>query len=890
MVKVRDGRPIKIEGNDLSPVTKGGTSAIVQASVLELYDSHRFQNPIMNNTETDWDSVDKTITGKLEQLSEEGKEIALLTSGVISPSTKNVIHQFSSKYNNVRHVIYDASPADGILEANNKSFNRRIIPDYRIDKAECVVSFAADFLGTWLSPVEYTKRYAGARKLRDGGKSMLRHIQVESNMSLTGSNADERHIIKPSQQKAVITALYQYIFSKLNNTTVNISDNLIDIPGIAEELLKHKGKSIVLSNSNDPETQIIINGINSLLGNIGETIDFQYALLTRQGNEDDLHKLIERMKSGQVGAIIIQGVNPCYDSPHAEDFKLAVKKVDVSISFAVQPDETSALTKFVCPDNHYLESWNDAEPKPGHFSLSQPVIHPIFNTRQFQDSLLKWSNSGISYKDIIKNHWEAEIYPKSTKLSGFHDFWLQSLQDGIFNIKQNSISPPEMDFTALRTVLSNQKIDESHVFELEFYEKTGLGNGLHANNPWLQEIPDPVSKVCWGNYASISPKLANEKGLKNGDVIRLNRQIELPVYIQPGQEYRTIGVALGYGRTNAGKVANSLGVNVFPLIKMHNGYRKNYAIVNIETTGKNIELALTQSHHSMEGLPLAREATLEEYVKNPAAGNELHKKVEEHHTTLYEKYDYKGHHWGLAIDLTVCTGCSACVVGCVAENNIPVVGKDEVTRAHEMHWIRIDRYYSGSPENPEVIRQPVLCQHCDNAPCENVCPVSATNHSSEGINQMAYNRCIGTRYCNNNCPYKVRRFNWYDYNKSDAIPDNTVDPAGMTLDLPRMVLNPDVTVRAKGVMEKCTFCVQRIQEKKLEAKLENRPLKDGEIRTACQQACPANAIVFGDLNDEYSEVSKLFKNPGNYHLLEEIHTLPTVGYLTKIKNKKSQHT
>jgi Fe-S-cluster-containing dehydrogenase component len=416
----------------------------------------------------------------------------------------------------------------------------------------------------------------------------------------------------------------------------------------------------------------------------------------------------------------------------------------------------------------------------------------------------------------------------------------------------------------------------------------GVGDGRQANNPWLQELPDPISKVTWDNYASMSLRLAEELGLVEGDRIKIDNNITLPVLIQPGQEYKTISVALGYGRTNAGVVADGVGVNGFPLVEF-NGETRLYtkAGVRVEKVEGEHEFAKTQTHHSMEGRAIIRETTLAEYLEKPSSGNEMHEEAEKHSTTLYKAREFNGHHWGMAVDLNACTGCNACVVACSAENNVPIVGKEQVKMAREMHWIRIDRYYSGDVENPEVVRQPVMCQHCDNAPCENVCPVGATTNSKEGINQMAYNRCIGTRYCNNNCPYKVRRFNFLDYTKADSIPLNTYDPAEMTLDLKRMVLNPDVVVRAKGVIEKCSMCVQRIQEKKLDAKLENRMLEDGEIKPACAQSCPANAIVFGDLNNEESKISKFFENERNYHLLEELHTLPSVGYLTKVRNTEA---
>jgi Fe-S-cluster-containing dehydrogenase component len=421
--------------------------------------------------------------------------------------------------------------------------------------------------------------------------------------------------------------------------------------------------------------------------------------------------------------------------------------------------------------------------------------------------------------------------------------------------------------------------------EIVLYETIALGEGRQANNPWLQELPDPVTKICWDNYASVSPSLAKEYNLNDFDIIKFGG-VELPVHIQPGQAYGTIGIALGYGRLKCGKAGDNVGTDVWSMLSSEKG---NIVLTNkidhFEKTGRTYTFAQTQTHHSMEGRAFVREAGLDDFRKNPAAGNEMHADALEHNKSLYKERTYPHHHWGMAIDLSKCTGCGNCVIACQAENNVPVVGKEEVHRVHEMHWLRIDRYYTGQEDNPEVVFQPVLCQHCQNAPCENVCPVAATNHSSEGLNQMIYNRCFGTRYCNNNCPYKVRRFNWFNYSAAGTLTGNLRDKEGMTENLRRMVLNPDVTIRAQGVIEKCSFCVQRIQAAKLKAKYENRALLENEIQTACSQSCPANAIVFGDMNDHKSELNRLITSGRRYNLLEELYTMPSVNYLTKIKNE-----
>ncbi|MEX0983278.1 MAG: 4Fe-4S dicluster domain-containing protein [Bacteroidales bacterium] len=888
LVKVRDGRPIKIEGNDLSRLSQGSTSPIVQASVLELYDDNRIRQPMINLQESTWEAVDAGIVEKLQAIKTRGGKIALLSSSIISPSTLKVIDRFKKEYPGLKHTMYDPVSVSGIREAHEITFGLRAIPGYQFDKANVIVSFNADFLGNWLAPNEFARSYISRRKLDDGQKSMSRHIQVETNLSMTGSNADERISIRPSEEKMAVAHLYHELLNlsgQIPGTTLPDMD-----PGfksIAGELYENRGQSLVISGSNDTEVQVLINSINNLLGNYGQTLDLNDPILTKKGNDKELKELVEEINTGEIDGILFYHVNPAFDFPIAGEIKKGIENIELSVSFSNTWDETAVLVDYICPDHHYLESWNDANPRIGHYSLCQPVISPIFDTRQVQDSLLRWSGDETAYLELIKEFWNKELFPASTGHLNFTDFWNHSLQDGFFESGNNKQSrQPRFRPFSLNGILESLKSSGGgDLVELHLYESNIIGTGKHTNNPWLQETPDPISKICWDNYAAVSPLFAEDQLLKTGDVILIDKNLEIPILIQPGQKYGTISIALGYGKEVTGKAASGIGANGYSMIDNRDGQRIYHRFVDFTKTGKKHELAMTQSHHSMEGRPIIRETNLEAYLENPSAGNEIRENILKHLDSPYEKHNYEGHHWGMVIDLNSCIGCNACVVACTSENNVPVVGREEVKKSREMHWIRIDRYYSGDPENPSVHQQPVMCQHCDNAPCENVCPVAATTHSSEGLNQMTYNRCIGTRYCNNNCPYKVRRFNWFDYNKADSLKNNTVDAAGMTLDLSRMVLNPDVTLRAKGVMEKCTFCVQRIEEKRLKAKLDRRMLNDGEIKTACQQVCPGQAIVFGDMNDESSKVSKLMKDQRTYHLLEELHTLPSVGYLTKIKNK-----
>lgn len=878
LVKTRDGRPVKIEGNALNAFNGEGTTARVQASVLSLYDDARLKTPWINQKITDWDIIDTQIIDNLAQINSEGGEIVLLTSTIISPTTIKLINEFGARFKNFKWVQYDTISYSAILEANQKCFGKAVIPDYHFQNSRLVVSVNADFLGTWIAPVHFIPKYVERRKLNSRNTEMLRHIHFESGMSLTGSNADVRKKIKPSEEKILLTDLYNRIAGKTSDQALAGASFREDLSDLAESLIASKGRSVVVSGTNNVEIQIIVNGINSLLDNYKDCIDLNNYLNIAAGIDSKAEALVSDLNSDKVKALLMYNINPIYDYPSPDKFRSAIKNTQMTVNMTVALNETVGIAKYECPVHNYLESWNDAEITPGQLSLCQPCINPLFNTRSFQDSLLKWAGNEISWHDYLVTNWEKEYFPKSN-ISSFKNFWNLSLGNGVFSYSVQEKKPVIFDKAVLGQVMKSAEKISSEGFEVIISESVAIGTGMHSNNPWLMELPDPVSRHCWENVASISPGDAIKLGIVNGHGLGIGGELMLPAYIQSGQAEGTISIAVGYGHTNSGPVANKAGINVYPFVK-YAGENRNYGftVARLENTFKESPLALTQTHASMEGRPIVRETVLSKYRKNPSAGNKLHEEFEASHQTLYPDTKYDGFHWAVAIDLNACVGCNSCVIACQAENNVPVVGKDEVRRRRIMHWIKIDRYYSDVPDNPKVYFQPIMCQHCDNAPCENVCPVSATNHSSEGLNQVAYNRCVGTKYCINNCPYKVRRFNWYRYTNNKVFDFNTVS------DLGKMVLNPDVTVRERGVVEKCSFCVQRIQEKKLQAKLEKRTLNDGEIKTACMQACPAGAIVFGNLNDKNSRVSGLFSNPRCYNLLEELHTLPSVGFLTKVFN------
>ncbi len=944
LVKTREGRPIKIEGNTLSGVTHGGTSARVQAAVLSLYDTRRIQHAgtvkdgVVEKME--WTALDREVKSKLTG------NIRIVANTNISPSAEKALAEFVAKYPTTSVVTYDAVSNAALLEANDKCFGYRAFPHYKFDEATVICSFGADFLGTWGNPIQQAHDYAKGRKIAGKKeKKMSRHYQVEGYMSLTGSNADSRIQIRPSEMGAAIAALYGELSG--NGGGPKLSDKAAGaIKKMAKDLQAARGKSIVVSGSNNVAEQIIVNKINELLGNLNNTVDFNGANFTRKGDERNMAKLIEEMNGGQVSTLIVWGANPAWDLPNAAAFQDAFKKVGTRVSLNTNLDETTLLCTHAAPTNHFLESWGDALPKAGKMSLIQPTIAPLFATRQAEHSFLVWCDSPNlnataeqPYYEYVKAHWTSEVSKSQSKYLTADSFWEMSLHDGVFETAPGTAS---VVFNSGVSVDVNAVSKPSTAdLEISFYETVNIGGGQYAHNPWLQEMPDPVTRTVWGNYLSVPLEwdgvnnIDGWKDLKDGDEVEIEvngQKFKCIVVLNFGQTVGTVAIALGGGRT-AGGCGVTYGVNVNNALKQENGLTQYYGVdVKLTPTGTvDKHFASVQHHHTMGVKGMGKEEGKVINVDEKSLGykgfqgsltdrsiifqtnikdlQKLEHKLEEFHAeathlnlqTLYpDNIDYfgTGMKWGMYIDLNSCIGCGACQVACVSENNVPVVGKKEVARHHEMTWLRIDRYFYGDFENPKVVYQPMMCQHCDNAPCENVCPVNATNHSMEGLNQMAYNRCIGTRYCANNCPYKVRRFNWLDYTTADLFPSNeerVFHVEGEELpfyadNLVRMVLNPDVTVRSRGVIEKCSFCVQRIQEGKLTAKTEGRPILDNDVRTACQTACPTGAIIFGNLNNPDSEVSKASKDAGAlaYKVLEEINVRPGVNYSAKIHNANEE--
>ncbi|WP_417885218.1 TAT-variant-translocated molybdopterin oxidoreductase [Zunongwangia sp.] len=910
LVKTREGRPIKIENNDLATIKAGG-GARVNASVLGLYDKNRVKRPMIDGKNVSWEEFDKDFGKALNGVS---GDIVLLTQTFASPSTTKLIKEFYSKYPNAKHVVYDAISEDAVLTAFQSRYGKRALPNYDFSEAEAIVSVGANILGDWQGG-GYEASYAKSRVPKNG--KMSRHVQFESNLTLSGAKADKRVPAKPSQQKAVLVALYNQIVG--GNSTSNLPSKINDaVVKAASQLKKAGSKGVVVSGITDVNAQSLVLAINEALGST--IINVKDARLTRQGDQKTVERLVEDMNNGKVGAILIAGVNPAYSLPNSKEFISGLKNTGVSLSFTMREDETAKLCKYIAAAPHYLESWGDVQFTDSKFSLMQPTIRPLFDTRQFQDCLLKWSGNTISYHDYIKQTWQGVLSNKD---------WNQALHDGFFesNYPLETVVADDSNYTsvdlnsAAKNLLASSK--KANGFELSLYTKVSLGNGEQANNPWLQELPDPITRTTWDNYLTVSKTDADKLGLENYIVsngalngsyvdIKLGQKVvkNVPVIIQPGQARGSVGLALGFGKKEGMQKEMQVGVNAFPL---YENFDVNQNVSITKSEGVH-EFASVQMQSTLAGRDdIIKETTLSVLGKGKEAWNKVPEVSYNHQEVpvtsdkadVWTAFDRSiGHHFNLSIDLNACTGCGACVIACHSENNVPVVGKDEVRKFRDMHWLRIDRYYSAGDtfkeeqeklenlgafetydvienpayDNPEVAFQPVMCQHCNHAPCETVCPVAATSHGRQGQNQMIYNRCVGTRYCANNCPYKVRRFNWFNYAQNEEFDYN------MNNDLGRMVLNPDVVVRSRGVMEKCSMCIQMTQKTILDAKRDGRPIKDGEFKTACSAACDTGAMVFGDVNDKDSKVSELEKDDRTYRMMESIGTKPNVMYQAKITN------
>jgi MoCo/4Fe-4S cofactor protein with predicted Tat translocation signal len=880
LVESHEGRPTKIEGNKLHPSSLGGTNPFIQASILGLYDPDRSQRVSRNGVESSWDDFVSAWRGRhAEFVANQGKGLAVLSEAFSSPTLARLKSELVRQFPQATWVTYESVSDENIYEGMKIATGKTLRPVYAYDKAEVIVSLDADFLFSESESITAAKGFADGRRISSERDSMNRLYVAESVYSVTGTMADHRLRLTSSQMAPFTAALVlelqrQGLSIPIATQLAAFGQNDFDkkwLTVAASDLIASRGKSIVVSGRRQPPiVHALVFAINQALGNFSATISYGELVDAEIPSRKGLADLSKKMLAGEINTLVMIGGNSVYDAPADSDFTNALAKVANTIHLSQYVNETSQNAKWHLPETHYLEYWGDARAADGTVSVIQPLILPLFGGHSSVE-LLQLLASGRESRgyDVVRQTWGKLL------TGNFEKEWQRVLHDGRLDKSSVPAVMQSLDENGIAKQVSagaiKKSANPSGTVEIVFQPSSVIFDGRYANNGWLQETPDPITKITWDNVAVISPATAKEMGIKNSDLVRLahdGRILEVAAWLVPGQPDGTITLDLGYGRKASGRVGNGVGFDVSQLRTLDAyGFISGVAIT---ATGRKYAISCAQDHGSMEGRPLVREATLEEYRQEPKFAQEMveHPPLK----SLWDEHDYsKGYQWGLAVDLNTCIGCGACTLACQSENNIPIVGKTQVAVGREMNWIRVDRYFSGEADDAQVVYQPVMCQHCENAPCEQVCPVAATVHDKEGLNVMVYNRCIGTRYCSNNCPYKVRRFNFFNYTKD-------------TPEIVKMAMNPDVTVRSRGVMEKCTFCIQRINRGKNTAKLENREVRDGEIVTACQQACPTQAIEFGNVNDATSKVSKVKRQNRNYELLAELNTKPRLSYLARIRN------
>ena len=853
LVESHLGRPTKIEGNPQHPASMGATDAAMQASVLTLYDPDRSQTVTRNGNISSWGSFITALTGAREVAGlNKGAGFRILTGTVTSPTLAAQIQDFLTAYPGAKWHQYDPCGRHSVRAGSVAAFGRPVNTIYRFDRANVIVSLDADFLCAGMpGGLRYARDYSARRRAAaaDASAPPPRLYAVEGTPSITGGMADHRFRLRTAQVEEFAARL---LSGAANQPTA----------AILKDLDANRGASIVIAGEHQPpRVHAIAHALNQKFGNAGKTVIYTDPIEANPVDEvASLTELVTDMRSGAVETLLMLGGNPVYDAPADHNFLDALKKIKFRAHVGIYSNETAAWCHWHVPEAHYLETWSDARAYDGTVSIVQPLIAPIYQGKTFHEVMNILSNQADrSAHDTVRDYWQAQH-----KGADFDDFWQVSLHDGL----------------VADTALPEKAPSGAHVpeaaaavsgLEIVFRPDPAVGDGAMSNNAWLQEMPKPQNKMTWDNAVWVSPATAKQYGITTGDVIEMayrGRKVDGAVWIMPGQADESLTIHFGYGRTRAGKIADKIGFNSYAL-------RTSDALwhgagVEIARKSGGFKFANTQHTQTMEEHDPFRVSTLAEYHKDPEFAHPEEKRVADS-STMFPQWEYNKHKWGMSIDLTACVGCQACTIACQAENNIPVVGKEETAKGRHMNWIRVDRYFQGDLEEPQYFFQPVPCMHCENALCELVCPVAATVHSAEGLNEMVYNRCVGTRYCSNNCPYKVRRFNFFLYADWDT----------QSLWGGR---NPDVTVRTRGVMEKCSYCVQRINSVKIDAEKQDRPIKDGEIVTACQQACPAEAIVFGDLNDPNSRVAKLKRQQRDYGLLEELNTRPRTTYLARLRN------
>lgn len=879
LVRSNEGRPTKIEGNPQHPGSLGATDLWAQASILQLYDPDRSRTLLYLGDISSWSAFLSAVrTAMVNQGGKQGAGLRILTETVISPTLADQIKTLLQKYPAAKWHQYEPVTRDNVRLGAQMAFGQPVNTIYRFDQAARVVALDADFLFRGPGHLRYARDFANRRRVVADQKEMNRLYVAESSPTVTGSIADHRLPVKPSEMEALARAIAAGV--GVGNVALPAGEVLAKysswVNAVVRDLDQHRGASIVVvGDEQPPVVHALGHAINAALGNVGRTVFYTDPVEANPVVEtESLRELVADMEAGRVDMLVILGGNPVYTAPADIPFRAALERVPLRIHLGLYRDETADLCHWHVPEAHYLESWSDARAYDGTVSIIQPLIAPLYQGKTAHEILavLNDQPDRTSY-DIVRERWQQQA-----GAGDFEKWWRRALHDGV--VPDTALAGRTLTVrTDFAAVAPNSAPAQG--LEIVFRPDPSTYDGRFANLGWLQELPKPLTKLTWDNVIYLSPRTAEKLGLdrvigsRGGEVwseiveLRFDgRTVRGPAYLVPGHADDCATVFMGYGRERAGRVGSKIGYNA--AVIRTTGAMWAGTGAELRRTGEAYQLASTQLHFLMEGRDLVRATTLEEYVQNPEIVHERgHEPPED--LSLYPQYQYDGYRWAMAIDVSACIGCNACIVACQAENNIPVVGKEQVARSREMHWLRVDTYYEGAPENPTAYFQPIPCQQCEKAPCEVVCPVNATVHSAEGLNDMVYNRCVGTRYCSNNCPYKVRRFNYFLYQDWET-------PTY------KMMRNPEVTVRSRGVMEKCTYCVQRIQAAKIEAGKDGRRVRDGEVLTACQAVCPTEAIVFGDLNDPNSRVAKLKAEKRNFSLLGELNVRPRTSYLAALRN------
>ncbi len=891
LVENNEGRPTKLEGNEQHPATRGAANAYLQAAILGLYDPDRSDSVLYKGQPSYWDqfiSAWEKLYADYKTAAGEG--LAIFSEASSSPTLVRLKKEFKKQFPKAAWVTYEPISDENIYQGIQIATGKKLRPVYQFDQAKVILSLDSDFLHMETNNIANSLDFSKGRTVASEMDGMNRLYVVESSFTVTGGMADHRLRLRSGLVGAFTVALTQELkrqglripgASKLTGST---PFNEQWLKAAAKDLMDHQGECVVVAGRNQPpEVHALVYALNAALGNHKATCRYTPISEVNYPDLEKVQHLVQQMQAGDISTLIMLGGNPVYNLPVDLNFTSALQRVSHTIHLSSYVDETSVQAEWHLPETHFLEAWGDARSIDGTLSVIQPQTQPLFGGYSAIE-ILGLINTGKREKgyNLVQTTWK-----KLLPTTGFSAHWRQVLHDGVFTAHKSSFSAPSVRSKRLAQALTSNvfsgKAASASNLEVVFTPSRALFDGRFANNGWLQELPDPITKLTWDNAALISKSTAKTLGVKSGDMVTLiyrQQTLTIPVWVLPGQADYSVTIPLGYGRNFKGYVGTNVGFNGY-VLRTSDTMEFGQSLT-MTLTGQTYALASTQDHGGLEPEKLAteeienrlpiliREAELKEYQRHP----DFVKEYEEHPPlkSLWDERPYdQGYQWGMTIDLNKCTGCNACTIACQSENNIPVVGKLEVSRGREMHWLRLDRYFSGTEEDPELVYQPVACQHCENAPCEQVCPVAATTHDKEGLNVMVYNRCVGTRYCANNCPYKVRRFNFFNYTKD-------------TPEIVKMAMNPDVTVRSRGVMEKCTFCIQRISLARISAKKENREIRDGEVVSACQQSCPADAIVFGNINDPNSQISQVKKQNRNYALLGELNTKPRTTYLAKLRN------